>query len=120
MNKNAKKWLKALLSDEYKQGKGFLCQRGESFNKFCCLGVACDLYQQEIGDLEILEMANHKDILYYDEERCELPSKVQNWLGLKSYEGEYNSNSLIDDNDQGKTFPEIVEIIKEYEEELFV
>lgn len=31
------KWVKALRSGKYKQGKGVLCDRG----KHCCLGVLC-------------------------------------------------------------------------------
>lgn len=37
---NQKKWLAALESGRYEQGRGYLnCK-----NKFCCLGVACDLF----------------------------------------------------------------------------
>ncbi len=42
MNKKVKKlWVKALASGEYSQGYGAL--RNYS-NKFCCLGVLCDLF----------------------------------------------------------------------------
>lgn len=40
MNKKIKKlWLKALRSGEYKQGKLALRIK----NKYCCLGVLCDI-----------------------------------------------------------------------------
>ena len=39
------KWLAALRSDEYKQGKYCLNIEGE----FCCLGVLCDIAKDEIG-----------------------------------------------------------------------
>lgn len=32
-----KKWVKALRSGEYEQGRGHLCRDG----KYCCLGVLC-------------------------------------------------------------------------------
>lgn len=40
MNKNAKRWVAALRSGEYKQTKNKL----RSEDAFCCLGVACDLF----------------------------------------------------------------------------
>ena len=39
-------WLNALRSGEYKQGKQAL---RSADNKFCCLGVLCDLYVKEHG-----------------------------------------------------------------------
>ena len=41
MNENAKKWVAALRSGEYKQGQYNL--RSDQ-DHFYCLGVACDLY----------------------------------------------------------------------------
>ena len=44
MDKKLKaKWVKALRSGEYKQGKGYLEDRG----KFCCLGVLADAVGRE-------------------------------------------------------------------------
>lgn len=40
MNEHNKAWLIALRSGEYKQGKGELRSRN---NKFCCIGVACQV-----------------------------------------------------------------------------
>lgn len=40
----AEKWLTALRSGEYKQGRGALCKtdrNDHSKNYYCCLGVAC-------------------------------------------------------------------------------
>lgn len=46
MNKEIKaKWIAALTSGEYTQGKDYLNRNG----KFCCLGVLCDLYRKETG-----------------------------------------------------------------------
>ena len=39
------KWVSALRSGEYKQGKEGL----RIYNEFCCLGVLCDLYIKETG-----------------------------------------------------------------------
>ena len=45
MNDNAKKLIKALRSGEYKQCRAVL----RDSRRFCCLGVACDIYSKETG-----------------------------------------------------------------------
>jgi hypothetical protein len=44
MNKHLKAWLDALRSGKYYQGEGRL----RSENKYCCLGVACDVLRDEV------------------------------------------------------------------------
>lgn len=47
MNKELKdKWVKALRSGDYDQGKGALCQVSHTGAEYCCLGV---LYEVEHG-----------------------------------------------------------------------
>lgn len=41
------RWITALRSDDYKQGYGRL--HNPEVNTFCCLGVACDLFKDEVG-----------------------------------------------------------------------
>ena len=41
------KWLKALRSDEYEQGKGTLVRPINEHDEFCCLGVLCDVLGEE-------------------------------------------------------------------------
>lgn len=44
----AKKWVKALRSKKYRQAKGVLKTKTKSGSvSHCCLGVLCELYQQE-------------------------------------------------------------------------
>lgn len=103
MNKNAKKWVKALRSGKYKQGK----DRLRTGDKFCCLGVACDLYKKE----------TNKD---YKGSRKFLPRKIQKWLKLKSPHGSFGFNTLTTINDcEGKTFKQIANIIEKHIDELF-
>lgn len=42
---DVKKWVKALRSGEYQQGKANLCKEDEISGdcEYCCLGVACDI-----------------------------------------------------------------------------
>lgn len=75
----AMKWAETLKSGEYKQGTGVI-KKG---NKFCCLGVLCDLASKEgIGkwDGNIFITGKNSDIF----DAVVLPVKVTKWAGLKS------------------------------------
>jgi len=41
------KWIKALRSDEYEQGRGQLAIPVNEHDAFCCLGVLCDVLGEE-------------------------------------------------------------------------
>lgn len=100
-NKEAvKKWVEALRSGNYKQGKGALraTQRiNPQEDKFCCLGVACDLAERDgvmldVGFINPLPDPQPHDEVWnvsYDGDHLELPEAVQDWLGI------YESNPLI-------------------------
>ena len=118
MNKNIKeKWINALISGDYKQGKLALRQKDE----FCCLGVLCDLASKEgIVPLQIYGDNSDKTYSYgFDEhgnqEWQQLPPLVAQWADIDDYSGLYNSDfpSLAEANDDGCTFEEIAVIIKD-------
>ena len=127
MNNNAKKWLRALRSGSYKQGVGGLHSIDQEGNStFCCLGVACDLYLLEVGDLTKRRLPRGQ--VAYGEEYSYLPQQVAEWLGLWSYDGTFldpenillpEERSLADLNDNGATFREIAETIERKEGSLF-
>lgn len=106
MNENAKKWVEALRSGEYKQATKAL-RRG---NGYCCLGVACDLYAKETGigweqDFTLGYLFLGGNLV--------LPERVKNWLGLTNNQGAWGYNSsLTEANDGGATFNEIADIIE--------
>lgn len=104
MNDNAKKWVAALRSGEYKQAQNQL----RTDEGYCCLGVACEL-ALEAGAISS-----------YNPEGISLPFPVQKWLGLASPSGRYGHYQfLTNDNDRlGKSFSEIADII-ENEQSLF-
>lgn len=107
LNENAKKWVAALRSGEYKQVR----ERLRGSDGFCCLGVACDLY---IRDQE----------LNWDDMVCGLvgmPRDVAYHFGLRSGSGQYERGSLTMDNDvHERTFAEIADIIESEPQGLFV
>lgn len=120
LNENAKKWVAALRSGIYPQGKKSLARKKEVGNfEYCCLGVACEVYAEEHP--EFLSRIN-KENLYarYDDQFAFLPSIVRAWLGLRTPEGAaYSSPSLYQWNDTGSNFNEIADIIESEPEGLF-
>lgn len=106
--KNRLKWIKALRSQEYKQGRGSLRQNkpGDLYT-FCCLGVACDLFRKEHPE----NSGWKADGYFFDKDTymgssTSLSDSVQKWLGLKHFDGRYfttkGKNSLIHLNDHSK------------------
>lgn len=135
MNKDIKaRWIAALRSGEYKQGQEFLrarrYERVDADNcpiyeeRFCCLGVLCDLYIKEVDVPEEFVKGYQVGSPYYtyDGHSGVLPDAVQEWAELDSDVGEFRINDdgfskfqqLTKLNDKGKTFEEIADVIEEY------
>jgi hypothetical protein len=87
-----KQWVDALRSNQYEQGTD--CLRSGK-DKFCCLGVLCDLAVKAgvIPEPEFV-MYNYEDPSRYRYDRSEtlLPSKVASWAEL-----DVDPEILIDD-----------------------
>ena len=127
LNPNAQKWVDALRSGKYTQGQNRL--RSDD-GKFCCLGVACDLYVQENPTLA--EWCGGTFLTPRDDSRSTLAIEVADWLGMKrdprapnlqNRNAAYGSGSaytnLIVDNDEGSTFAQIADTIEAHQKELF-
>jgi hypothetical protein len=74
-----KKWIAALRSGEYKQGKYRLWSYVDTY---CCLGVLCDLHAKETGN-EWVEHVGHE----YLGQRTSLPAAVCKWAGVPTLTG---------------------------------
>lgn len=70
---NRQKWIKALRSGKYKQGKGYL----HHADKYCCLGVAQDLYNKAFPKKKIPFRSP-----FSGSYATILPHKVKIWLGI--------------------------------------
>jgi hypothetical protein len=122
----AKKWVKALRSGKYKQGKGYLKQfTSKNEPRHCCLGVLCELYNDTMKK-------NHKKTLYTEEMQDNssgtsfirfdlvdggLPKVVREWADITNSLGGFKiddarSECLADLNDYGKKFSTIADIIE--------
>ena len=132
MNDNAKKWVAALRSGEYRQGRGWLHLHTPEDDSYCCLGVACDLYSKETGNGGWRERTEHGAVMFDDgsaggawepRKSGRLTNAVRMWLGLSYEDGSFTASghpgSLIALNDDGVTFEEIASIIESEPEGLF-
>ena len=119
-------WVKALNSKKYKQTTDYLCQIDNNGNKsFCCLGVLCDLYQQDRVEkkkkkLKVDDDDNFNYMVSFDGETKGLPSSVMKWAGIKKSDGTHCEDryNLAEMNDNGYTFSEIAKHIKKNYEEI--
>ena len=133
MNENAKKWIIALRSGEYKQGRLAL---HPTYVTFCCLGVGCDIYIRDVGGCWDesygfqygFKYGFHAYDGYSNGIDDVLPVEVQNWLGLASTDGAFISHvddsdfvTLAELNDSGEyNFDRIADIIESEPKGLFV
>lgn len=114
---NIKKWIDALRSGKYQQGRKALRREGDG-DEYCCLGVACAIYVEETGDgVWTRSFATCKFILeltYEVPEEAYLPLAVQGFFGLDHHDPRIGGVvTLTSLNDSGKhTFEEIADIIE--------
>jgi hypothetical protein len=104
-----KKWVRALRSGKYKQGKEQL-KIVNGIPRYCCLGVLCYLHAKATGKLWGSEVEP------YLSETGILPRKVMHWAGLTSNDPvleEKTDSSASELNDSGKRFTTIARLIEQ-------
>jgi hypothetical protein len=98
MNKETRdKWIAALRSGRYAQGKGML----RDVDNYCCLGVLCDI--SGLG-----EWSGNSYVANHDSRAFLLPVVVRDTSGLS--EGRMGELSSM--NDRGSAFSEIADYIE--------
>lgn len=108
------RWVAALRSGDYKQGKYFLKQTDFKDNvSHCCLGVLCEVFgahQETVAS----DRTSIKTVTYFgtnkkaDNSVCVLVPSLLGALGLPVYV----AGPLSIKNDTGKTFDEIADAIE--------
>jgi hypothetical protein len=95
------KWVEALRSGEYKQTRNYL----QDEYGFCCLGVLCEVMGLENTEDDILDITRY----YYegDYNISLFPGNLGSDLEIDHDEG-----TLVNMNDNGKTFSEIADWIE--------
>lgn len=131
MNENAQKWIAALRERGMEQTTGILHEVADEGDRFCCLGVACKLYEEENPGMLSIVTSNGDDSgddrthVRYNDNGHALPAMVQRWLGLQTETGSYaeagdfTSSSLSSKNDGGASFKDIADIIESEPRNLF-
>ena len=120
VNKEIKdEWVKALRSGEYKQARKSL-RKG---NKYCCLGVLCDLSKKGKWTSDSKTPRDScgrlvKEYKYVPELGTVgygfLPQDIRAWAGMRSNSGHWSTEqkSLADMNDRGDSFKVIADVIE--------
>jgi len=105
-------WVEALRSGKYEQTKGAL----RAGDKFCCLGVACDISKLGVWVPASKKYTSVSDTNTYKvgkyQQYIELPDEVMDWLGVSHRECETDEGYLSKINDDGASFSEIADIIE--------
>lgn len=114
---NRKRWIEALRSGNYKQGKNRLCTLTADDPYYCCLGVAYEIFKDQFG----IETIDYHSVRRYDGEAAYIKHRVlQNALGIAQngqfQEPIHGRYSLVSLNDDGFTFEEIADIIEKNED----
>jgi len=113
MKKNiADKWVAALRSGKYTQGKSRL----KTDTGFCCLGVLCDIAPMgkwNDSDNHFIEEDSYQNIF--------LSHTVKDWAGISDVSGYFVTKEnkvihLTNLNDDGTKFNKIADIIEEHYE----
>lgn len=108
------RWLTALRSGKYPQGKGWLNQDG----KFCCLGVLAEIavedgVVQPDPDRGVVRYRSRDGIIAHSF----LSPALMEWSGIADDEGEFlneqdNYEQLTTLNDRGMSFNDIADVIE--------
>lgn len=109
MNPEVKaKWLEALRSDKYEQGKEFLRTKD---NKFCCLGVLIDIVDPSLWkETKIFNNGEAYNASDKEDINCAMPPEsFQDSVDLDPC----YAVALAMANDEGSTFAEIADMIEE-------
>jgi len=129
------KWVKALRSGKFKQGTGTLKQfNSKGAAQHCCLGVLCELYNQEMKKNKKKMLSetiwdNDSDFSHgycrLGGKKEDLPKDVMKWAGIHNSMGEFTTDdpvydryNLADLNDTGRKFKTIANIIEKNYEQL--
>lgn len=115
MNEEIKKlWVDALRSGEYKQGKKKLHKKGRDGDRFCCLGVLCDLAVKAGVPVKVRDEGGR---ITYNHRQGLLPVIVSDWAGLPDDNPHVDLAGelvgLTELNDKGRRFTTIAKLIEE-------
>jgi hypothetical protein len=107
---NQQKWVDALRSGEFNQTS--LCLHDSC--GYCCLGVACKAAEKDGVYIEYEDFGEETTDKYLYGETLDEQDLVMDWLDIKDGYGPFKETNLTKLNDdEGKSFKEIADIIEE-------
>ena len=118
----AEKWVAALRSDLFVQGKDMLANIERT--QHCCLGVLCEIAIE--NGVRVRVRTEGEEYMRYDGEGYRLPRVVKEWADMMFDDGrlfdedteDLPPDSLAELNDSGLSFKEIADHIEMYWEAL--
>lgn len=93
------KWIGALRSGKYQQGKGYLRANNGTY---CCLGVLCDIYNPDIWSPSEYGWI-------FDCHRTELPASLAKLIGISS---KFETSLMNMNDERNKSFIQIADYIE--------
>ena len=122
MNKEFKaRWVKALRSRKYKQGKDHLHKVEDGEHYYCCLGVLCEIVREEAGIRRRKIKSHYKYGTNPSNKKELLPIEVSEYVGLTGFQNanpevkhpELGTSYLADFNDRNVGFRTLARLIDE-------
>jgi hypothetical protein len=106
-----KKWVAALKSGKYKQGK---CSLKNTDNTYCCLGVLCEVFIDEGNELDVRTTENN--VVEYNGQTSYPPTAVREWAGICHVSGHASSANycVAAVNDTADSFTPSIEYIEQH------
>jgi hypothetical protein len=105
------RWVAALRSGEYEQGVGYLNIADDGVNRYCCLGVLCDILSDDYLDFSKHVIDNKTYYGYAKQESGVLSDYQLKIIDLKF--GEAGQLIALNDTDL-KSFDAIADYIEEH------
>lgn len=122
VQENRAKWVAALRSGDYDQGAG--CLKDPRQQRYCCLGVLCNVYEKETK-----QWLPKTERGYYDGDEDTLAPfpEVKEWVGLKGDHGSFATTkgvpatmlTTLNDTYEEWDFNKIADLIESEPEGLF-
>ncbi len=110
---NIREWIAALRSGKYEQATGVLQTPS---GRMCCLGVACEVFRQEVGAGKWLTVGDGVSCKVFSVEGSSsadrLPEPVAAWLGLSVNPELHWSDCIYENDEENRSFEEIADMLE--------